>query len=100
MAGRLLAVAAPAAWAVALAAILSWSTEHPLLRAAPLAAWVRGRLRGAVERAVGERSQGLIPGVVLGDTSLQDAVEQQAYVDSGLSHLSAVSGANIALVAG
>ena len=76
-----------------------WSAGEPAGPAA-LAAWVRGRLRGAVERAVGERSQGLIPGVVLGDTSLQDAAEQQAYVDSGLSHLSAVSGANIALVAG
>nr|VDG63067.1 ComEC family competence protein [Streptococcus thermophilus] len=66
------------------------------------AAWagaVREKFASAVECTVGEHSQGLIPGMVLGDVSLQSATEQQAYVDTGLSHLSAVSGANCMYVA-
>lgn len=66
------------------------------------AAWagdVREKFAVAVENAVGEHAQGLIPGMVLGDVSLQSATEQQAYVDTGLSHLSAVSGANCMYVA-
>ena len=59
---------------------------------------VRETFAAAVERTVGDHAQGLIPGMVLGDTSLQSAGEQQAYIDTGLSHLSAVSGANIAIV--
>ncbi|MDO5031075.1 ComEC/Rec2 family competence protein [Corynebacterium sp.] len=43
-------------------------------------------------------SDGLIPGMVLGDTSLQSPAERQLYVDTGLSHLSAVSGSNVAIV--
>src|SRR5699024_9190073 len=41
---------------------------------------------------------GLIPGMVLGDTSLQDTAQQELFIDTGLSHLSAVSGANVAIV--
>lgn len=51
-----------------------------------------------VAATVGSASQGLIPGMVLGDTSLQDDAEQQLYIETGLSHLSAVSGANVSLV--
>ena len=65
---------------------------------ARLALHTRETFAAAVERTVGDHAQGLIPGMVLGDTSLQSAGEQQAYVDTGLSHLSAVSGANIAIV--
>ncbi len=36
--------------------------------------------------------------MVLGDTTLQDAAEKQLYIDTGLSHLSAVSGSNVAIV--
>lgn len=59
---------------------------------------VRSTFTGAVEAKVGPASQGLIPGMVLGDVNLQSAAEQQMYIDTGLSHLSAVSGANIAIV--
>lgn len=59
---------------------------------------VRETFAAAVERQVGEAARGLIPGMVLGDVSLQTPAEQQAYVDTGLSHLSAVSGANVAYV--
>lgn len=65
------------------------------------AAWVnhvRDHFALAAQRWVGESSQGLVPGMVLGDTRMQDAWEQQIYIDTGLSHLSAVSGANVAIV--
>ena len=64
-------------------------------------AWVnhvRDEFAISVQQAVGESSQGLIPGMVLGDTRLQDEVETQTYIDTGLSHLSAVSGSNVAIV--
>ncbi|AKK09392.1 ComEC/Rec2 family competence protein [Corynebacterium testudinoris] len=63
-----------------------------------IAGRVRETFHAAVMNAVGESSQGLIPGMVLGDTSGQDAQERQLYIETGLSHLSAVSGANVAIV--
>lgn len=66
---------------------------------AAFALGVRERFAAVVVEVVGERAQGLIPGMVLGDTTLQSQEEQQAYVETGLSHLSAVSGANCMYVA-
>lgn len=66
-----------------------------------ISAWanhVRSTFTGAVDAAVGEVSRGLIPAMVLGDTSLQTPEEQQTYIATGLSHLSAVSGSNVAIV--
>lgn len=65
---------------------------------AAVAAHVKEKFAAAVQQHVGETSQGLFPGMVLGDTSLQDETETQLYLDTGLSHLSAVSGANVAIV--
>lgn len=65
---------------------------------AAVAATVKERFAATVQDSVGEASQGLFPGMVLGDTSLQDEAETQLYLDTGLSHLSAVSGANVAIV--
>lgn len=65
---------------------------------AAFSAHVRTTFAEAVESHVPEHSQGLIPGMVLGDTSLQSATEQEVYIATGLSHLSAVSGANVAIV--
>ncbi|AJK69480.1 ComEC/Rec2 family competence protein [Corynebacterium marinum] len=62
------------------------------------AATVRDALGAAVDQTVGESSRGLVPGMVLGDVSAQTAAELQLYIDTGLSHLSAVSGANVAIV--
>lgn len=59
---------------------------------------VRDLFLEAVLQHVGPASQGLLPGMVLGDTRLQDAVEEQTYIDTGLSHLSAVSGSNVSIV--
>ncbi|BAU96684.1 competence protein ComE-like protein [Corynebacterium suranareeae] len=64
-------------------------------------AWVnqvRDGFAQSVETSVGESSRGLIPGMVLGDTRLQGTIESQTYIDTGLSHLSAVSGSNVAIV--
>jgi len=63
-----------------------------------VAATVRDQLRAAVDASVGESSRGLIPGMVLGDVGAQSELEQQLYIDTGLSHLSAVSGANVAVI--
>ena len=40
----------------------------------------------------------LIPAMVLGDTSLQTPETKELFISSGLAHLSAVSGANVAIV--
>ena len=65
---------------------------------ARLADYVRTTFDQAVQAQVGEATRGLIPGMVLGDTSSQSDAEQQMYIDTGLSHLSAVSGSNVAIV--
>lgn len=62
------------------------------------AAMVRAALGAAVDETVGESSRGLVPGMVLGDVSAQTPAERQLYIETGLSHLSAVSGANVAIV--
>ena len=65
---------------------------------AGIAVRVADNFREAVLGSVGEASQGLIPGMVLGDTSLQDSAQEELFIETGLSHLSAVSGANVAIV--
>lgn len=82
--------------------VLLNATEVEILQeAVGYAGWVnqtRDTFAAAVLQHVGPSSQGLIPGMVLGDTRMQDAVEEQTYIDTGLSHLSAVSGANVSIV--
>jgi len=56
---------------------------------------IRDGLRGA---SGGGDSGALIPGMVLGDTSLQSATFKNEMRRSGLTHLVAVSGANFAIV--
>ncbi|WJY72335.1 ComEC/Rec2 family competence protein [Corynebacterium auriscanis] len=41
----------------------------------------------------------LVPGMVMGDVSMQTPAVRQEFVNTGLSHLSAVSGSNIAILA-
>lgn len=52
------------------------------------------------QRLVPEELRGLAQGMVIGDTSLQSDADKAAFVTSGLSHLSAVSGANVAIILG
>lgn len=55
-------------------------------------------LHGAAQRFLGENTASLIPGMVLGDTSAQTDTQRQMYIDTGLTHLTAVSGLHVATV--
>jgi competence protein ComEC len=59
----------------------------------------RAALRQACS-VLSEDAAGLLPGLVVGDTSGVSAQVQREFTDAGLSHLMAVSGSNLAVVAG
>lgn len=71
--------------------------EHPAGGVFAIAADVRA---GFVERAVGlpGPGAGLLPGLAVGDTTAVEGELDAAMLASGLSHLTAVSGANCAIV--
>ncbi len=58
---------------------------------------IRGGLRRAAAR-LPRSERGLLPGLVVGDTSAMPAAETEDFQRSGLTHLTAVSGANLAVV--
>lgn len=60
---------------------------------------VRERLRRSVDPLPVD-ARALIPGLVIGDTSLTPADLSEAMLATGMSHLSAVSGSNVAIVMG
>lgn len=85
------------------AGILSASSVPALLRAPD--AWQQGpaRLRRnftAASEKLGGDAQGLLPGMVTGDTSVLDPQLDAAMKTVGMTHLTAVSGANCSLVLG
>jgi competence protein ComEC len=60
-----------------------------------------GRIRGGLRTAAGglpDSERGLLPGLVVGDTSLMPAADTADFRAAGLTHLTAVSGANLAVV--
>jgi competence protein ComEC len=60
-----------------------------------------GRIRAGLRKAAARlpRSErGLLPGLVVGDTSLMPATDTADFRRAGLTHLTAVSGANLAVV--
>ncbi len=60
---------------------------------------LRSTLR-AVCAVLSEEPAGLLPGLVVGDTGeLSERVEQE-FLDAGMSHLTAVSGSNVAILCG
>ncbi|MFT4201682.1 ComEC/Rec2 family competence protein [Gordonia sp. (in: high G+C Gram-positive bacteria)] len=61
---------------------------------------VRRRFRDACAEAVGHREAGLLPGLVVGDTSAGEPTVDDQFRRAGLTHLLAVSGANFALIVG
>ncbi|WP_030532455.1 ComEC/Rec2 family competence protein [Prauserella rugosa] len=63
------------------------------------AAMLREGLRSAAG-VLGEDEAGLLPGIVVGDTSGQSERVRQEFLDSGLSHLTAVSGTHVGIVCG
>ncbi|MEX0868646.1 MAG: ComEC/Rec2 family competence protein, partial [Nitriliruptoraceae bacterium] len=60
---------------------------------------VRARVRAAAVRHAQDRRAGLLVGLVTGDTRLLDADDRAAMERTGTTHLTAVSGANVAIVA-
>ncbi|MBY6349694.1 ComEC/Rec2 family competence protein [Rhodococcoides corynebacterioides] len=61
---------------------------------------VRSALAAASDRALPPESSGLLPGIVVGDRSgLLPEVEED-FTEAGMSHLTAVSGANFAFLVG
>ena len=65
-----------------------------------VAAHIRDRLRTISARALGAPESGLLPGLVLGDVSGLDDGVREDFRDAGLTHLTAVSGSNFAIVCG
>ncbi|WP_460683004.1 ComEC/Rec2 family competence protein [Modestobacter lapidis] len=58
---------------------------------------LRAGLVGAADRALEPRPAGLLPGLVVGDTRAMDPVLTAEFRRAGLAHLTAVSGANVAI---
>ncbi|WP_158657671.1 ComEC/Rec2 family competence protein, partial [Blastococcus saxobsidens] len=63
-----------------------------------VAAVVRESLSASSTRVLDPRPAGLLPGLVVGDTRAMDPVLEEEFRLAGLSHLTAVSGANVAIV--
>nr|WP_283242130.1 ComEC/Rec2 family competence protein [Gordonia araii] len=61
---------------------------------------VRERFRRVCATSLGHRAAGLLPGLVLGDTSMSEPSVDEEFRRAGLTHLLAVSGANFALIVG
>ncbi|GAA0929105.1 hypothetical protein GCM10009560_32700 [Nonomuraea longicatena] len=64
---------------------------------------VAGEIRAGLRNAANvlpTEQRGLLPGLVVGDVSRMDPQVSADFKDAGLSHLTAVSGANLAIVAG
>lgn len=61
---------------------------------------LRDGLRDAAGSTLPEAPAGLLPGLAIGDTRTQLAETEQDFRTAGLAHLTAVSGANVAVVTG
>ncbi|WP_132432750.1 DNA internalization-related competence protein ComEC/Rec2 [Pseudonocardia endophytica] len=61
---------------------------------------LRDGLRDASARALDPAPAGLLPGLAVGDTRNQAPEVEQDFRTAGLTHLTAVSGANLTLIAG
>ncbi|MEU8242177.1 ComEC/Rec2 family competence protein [Actinoplanes missouriensis] len=85
------------------AAVLS-ARKPPLLHGRP--SWAQraaGVLRAGLQRAcepLPDDSGGLLPGLVVGDTTRLDPALEEDFRATGMTHLTAVSGTNVAIVLG
>jgi competence protein ComEC len=70
-------------------------SANPLVRAAQV---VRATLLEQVRSLFGRRDAGLLMGLALGDTSMLDTGDEEHFRATGLGHLLAVSGENVAMV--
>lgn len=63
-----------------------------------ISALLRTRFNERVAALTDSPSQGLVPAMIMGDTSLQTSEEKQEYIATGLAHLSAVSWGNVTIL--
>jgi competence protein ComEC len=85
------------------AAVLSIAGAPASVSSAPAVQRAAGALRAGLQRACAPlppEPGGLLPGLVVGDTSRLDAGLSEDFRATGLTHLVAVSGANAAIVCG
>lgn len=85
------------------AAILSVSTRPHLIGAAPWTQRAAGALRAGLQRACAglpDPVRGLLPGLIDGDTTHLDPAVSAAFKATGMTHMLAVSGSNVAMVLG
>ncbi|GAB18359.1 putative ComEC/Rec2-related protein [Gordonia effusa NBRC 100432] len=85
-------------------ATLNATSAPTMLDAGPaylqVSAAIRWRFAQVAQRALPSEQAGLLPGLVLGDTSGVDDAVRDDFRAASLSHLLAVSGANFALITG
>ncbi|MEH1011903.1 ComEC/Rec2 family competence protein [Micromonospora sp. CPCC 206060] len=87
-----------------LTAVVLSSTGPPTLLGRP--SWaqrIAGTLRSGLQRACAplpDEPGGLLPGLVVGDTSELPAAVEEDFRATGMTHLNAVSGSNVAIVVG
>lgn len=77
--------------------LVNESRKGSWLRRAGLA--VKHRITEAVERSLPEQQAGLLNGMLIGSREGLSEPVKEAFSDSGLAHLMAVSGANVAFIA-
>jgi competence protein ComEC len=77
---------------------VSWEQVGAPGRLASASEFVRARVRDAATRHLEQRVGGLLVGFVTGDTRLLPDEDQEAMRATGLTHLTAVSGSNVAIV--
>jgi competence protein ComEC len=83
------------------AAVLVMHRAPVMIRGPSMLQRWAGRIRAGLRRAAARlpRSErGLLPGLVVGDTSLMPEADTADFRRAGLTHLTAVSGANLAVV--
>ena len=85
------------------AAVVFASTDPLLVGQPPLVQRWAGKVRDALRTAcagLGADERGLVPGLVLGDVAAMPPDLTTAFRVTGLTHLCAVSGANVAIIIG
>lgn len=85
--------------AVAVLDTLAWTRTDPPSGVAALSESLRERVRRSATRYLDHPEGGLLVGFVTGDTRLLPREDREALQRTGLTHLTAVSGSNVAIVA-
>lgn len=80
--------------------VVSWEAQGDPGHLAAVSEHVRERIRVASTRHLSDRTGGLLVGFVTGDTRLLPDADAEAMRATGLTHLTAVSGANVAILIG